>query len=539
MDLFSFLRERQLRFAALCLSLADSLIRLLSPILTLLTFTTALIVSLSFLRSVAPRFGGLQAAHATWLQKIAYEGSPRGSQDTPPLFLLPLVLGSAASSTCLSIAFVFSCMNFAYNFCVCVICDPGYADYSIKAQLRQVGELDPASFAVAAVVASASSSARRLTPGATVSFTDQKSIQPCRRCDDAPQLPRVSHCSVCRKCVVRMDHHCPLVNNCVGARTYPFFVRMLFYTVMTSLLMTIFGAPFFYEAQRGRCSKDAIELLELAKSMDIYGSVGGGKTGGEGGGGRFLLEQQKSFHVERQEKAFRNAQKGSSASEVVATVLSSSYEFFDLRDFSKQFLSACFKVWNDTPGSNGCNQLFEISYAIAATSLLSTSCLLLFHIYALANGKTSLDFASGGEGKTSRITATSISQFCCMPSLLSWIKCSSKRDQNPFHFGWSRNLQAVFGTRYILVCLLPPSWVGLPALEDKYSVLSDDNSDSIDEFSTLRKELIFSLISEKGHSGSSSASKEVSIQMDAVIHEVDEQEEEEEEEGGGGGSEEM
>jgi hypothetical protein len=95
----------------------------------------------------------------------------------------------------------------------------------------------------------------------------------------------------------------------------------------------------------------------------------------------------------------------------------------------------------------------------------------------------------------------------------------------------------VFGTRYILVCLLPPSWVGLPALEDKYSVLSDDNSDSIDEFSTFRKELIFSLISEKGHSGSSSASKEVSIQVGAVIHEDDDQGEEEEEEEGGGNEE--
>jgi hypothetical protein len=68
---------------------------------------------------------------------------------------------------------------------------------------------------------------------------------------------------------------------------------------------------------------------------------------------------------------------------------------------------------------------------------------------------------------------------------------------------------------------LPPSWVGLPALEDKYSVLSDDNSDSIDEFVSLRKEMIFSLISENSHNNSSSASKEVSIQMAKTIDDDD------------------
>lgn len=527
MDLSAFFRERQLRFAAICLSLADSVIRVLSPILTLLTFTTALIVSISFLRSVAPRYGGLQAS-STWLQKIASEGSPRESLDTPSLFLLPLVLGSALSSTVLSIAFIFSFGNFSYNFLICVVSDPGFADYSIKTQLRQVGELDPASFAVAAVVASASSSARRLTPGASVGFSDQKSIQPCRRCDDAPQLPRVSHCSVCRKCVVRMDHHCPLVNNCVGARTYPFFVRMLFYTVLTSFIITVYGAPYFYEAQRGRCSKDAIELLELSKSMSV-------PTIGRGEGGRFLLEQQKkSFNVERQERAFRSSQKdGATAIEVVSTFFSSAYTFFDFSDFGKQFMTFCSKIWRDVPGSNGCNRLFEVSYAIAATSLLSTAMLLSFHIYALATGTTSLEFAGNETRSSSRsltTSSTSLPFICCIPSVMSWMRCTTKRERNPFHFGLRRNLQAVFGSRNVFVCLLPPSWVGLPALEDKYSVLSDDNSDSIDEFVSLRKEMIFSLISENSHNNSSSASKEVSIQMAKTIDDDDNDSDDDDEE---------
>jgi palmitoyltransferase len=32
----------------------------------------------------------------------------------------------------------------------------------------------------------------------------------CSRCQ-APKPPRAHHCSVCRRCVLKMDHHCPWV----------------------------------------------------------------------------------------------------------------------------------------------------------------------------------------------------------------------------------------------------------------------------------------------------------------------------------------
>ncbi|KAL2892419.1 putative protein S-acyltransferase 14 [Bienertia sinuspersici] len=69
-------------------------------------------------------------------------------------------------------------------------------------------------------------------------------VRVCRKCNQLKPA-RCHHCSVCGRCVLKMDHHCVWVVNCVGALNYKYFLLFLFYTFLETTLVTISLLPQF------------------------------------------------------------------------------------------------------------------------------------------------------------------------------------------------------------------------------------------------------------------------------------------------------
>lgn len=80
--------------------------------------------------------------------------------------------------------------------------------------------------------------------------TSAGAIRYCDRCQ-VIKPDRCHHCSICDTCVLKMDHHCPWVNNCIGFSNYKFFLLFLSYSIVYCLFVAATVMQYFIKFWTG------------------------------------------------------------------------------------------------------------------------------------------------------------------------------------------------------------------------------------------------------------------------------------------------
>jgi len=94
-------------------------------------------------------------------------------------------------------------INLMYNYWRCYWLGPGYAPSQLDAETVLLLNEDPEN-------------------------REGESHRFCRTCNIVKPM-RAHHCSICKRCVLKMDHHCPWVNSCVGWQNHKHFLLFLVY----------------------------------------------------------------------------------------------------------------------------------------------------------------------------------------------------------------------------------------------------------------------------------------------------------------------
>ncbi|XP_033840467.1 palmitoyltransferase ZDHHC16B [Periophthalmus magnuspinnatus] len=73
------------------------------------------------------------------------------------------------------------------------------------------------------------------------------SVSICKKCI-IPKPARTHHCSICSTCILKMDHHCPWLNNCVGHFNHRYFFSFCLYMTLGCVYCSISSRNLFIEA---------------------------------------------------------------------------------------------------------------------------------------------------------------------------------------------------------------------------------------------------------------------------------------------------
>ncbi|KAG8432475.1 hypothetical protein GDO86_016932 [Hymenochirus boettgeri] len=100
--------------------------------------------------------------------------------------------------------------------------------------------------------------------------TPEDEFRICKICK-VIQPDRCWHCKTCNICVLKKDHHCIWLNNCVGFSNYKSFILFCLYSSLYCLFISVTSAQYmvrsFTEMQSGKYENTAIFILFVISSL--------------------------------------------------------------------------------------------------------------------------------------------------------------------------------------------------------------------------------------------------------------------------------
>lgn len=96
----------------------------------------------------------------------------------------------------------------------------------------------------------------------------------CTKCN-VPKPERAHHCRVCDRCTLKMDHHCPWINNCVGHKNHKYFLLFLIYaTVGITYCLTLIVISFLEALKESKGAEDFLTIFGLTILATIMLPIG-------------------------------------------------------------------------------------------------------------------------------------------------------------------------------------------------------------------------------------------------------------------------